>query len=384
MVEQIIRCIQTSRRSRSFEVKWPDFDSSHNSILPESEMKNCAGLLKQSLLDNKLKPTYWKGDGLLGASNKTKDQSSPINHNRNIWMNARQVIDYYNKYRPKHITLKLESFTTRTKLNLDKLYLIKLSNHCYIGLYKSEEDQFHLVDGTNDCLNDLNAQDRLKLTLKRDIKLLKFNQQDKVDHCGSSADIMSEQDDDNNEYMVEEIVKVIYNKTKTRRSFEVKWKDFDSSQNSILSENQMKNCAGLIRHFLLDSNLKPTYHRGDGKLGASLNKGINYNRSNWITPKQVIDYYNMYKPKYIQSKLEQFTTRSKLHQDKMYLIKLNSHCYINLYSSSEDKFLSADGTNDCIQDLKTQNKLKLMLEGSDGCANRPHPAIYICCSSDRK
>ena len=70
---------------------------------------------------------------------------------------------------------------------VDKIYFLKHGPHCYVLLYIAKENKAFIADGSNTFRTDQKIANEIKARLGVRLISVPFNQQLKIDHCGSSA-----------------------------------------------------------------------------------------------------------------------------------------------------------------------------------------------------
>lgn len=69
----------------------------------------------------------------------------------------------------------------------DGLHFLKHKGHCYVVLRKQNQDHGYIADGTNSLRKSREVQDELTEKLNFPLKSCSYEEQSRLDHCGSSA-----------------------------------------------------------------------------------------------------------------------------------------------------------------------------------------------------
>ena len=128
---------------------------------------------------------------LVGASG-----GKPKEHNQENWITMAEIlkditiIDRSSKRYKREINIEEFKGTLDTS---DKIYVIALGAHCLVGLYLFEEKKLVLADGGNKFIEDPETQRKLKRKISKPITIqaIPFNQQKKIDDCGTSAALLA-------------------------------------------------------------------------------------------------------------------------------------------------------------------------------------------------
>lgn len=165
--------------TRKFLVQWKDYSEDENSWEPEANMDGCIDILQDYLLKKKLPLS--RVPGLVGRSSKQTT-------NMRNWISIDVVMSEVERL--KNIDFKDVNIPLFFGHYLDKtgIYFVRHESHCFVVLYYEKNRVAFIADGDNLYRRDSETsnQVRILLDIKR-IRSCRYDQQVKVDHCGSSA-----------------------------------------------------------------------------------------------------------------------------------------------------------------------------------------------------
>ena len=168
-------------------IKWSFYKNSDNTWEPESNLAGSYRILKAYKTLKKLdggKPTC---EEMMGCAPNIK----PEDFNESVWCKLTDIVDRLNILRRKYDVghnLPLEVIRSELKPRSgDKLILVPMDSHCYVGLYIGHSKTCFLADGAN-FLHEAEAiKSTRHIFRKINVIRLHYRLQSKVDHCGSSA-----------------------------------------------------------------------------------------------------------------------------------------------------------------------------------------------------
>lgn len=173
---------QCGRQStRLFLIKWKGYPSSQNTWELEYHLDACFDVLQKYLKDNKLAPSTI--DGVIGAS-----KPNSIEFNEENWVSMKTIFDTLIKFKKLYfpnVDIDCENWISFE--GKDKIYLLRFQSHCYIILYYSQSKTGYIADGGNLFRTDEEISRSVRHLLKIRLFSCQYNQQEKIDHCGSSA-----------------------------------------------------------------------------------------------------------------------------------------------------------------------------------------------------
>lgn len=166
--------------------------------------------------------------------------------------------------------------------------------------------------------------------------------------------------DENYEH-VEQIItdRVVYRKGIRIRQFRVKWKGYDNSNNSWVSENDMDGCLDTLQSYLraVDKPLSKI----TGIVGARKRRG-KYNKKNWIHLNDILLLFDKYKKELYPKVIIDHSIWTKFDsKDEIYFLKYENHCFTMLYIHHKKMAFISDGDNSYINDQDTSLALKKTL-----------------------
>ena len=165
-----------------------------------------------------------------------------------------------------------------------------------------------------------------------------------LEPSGPPAEAESESEQ---EYDIEELVdcKVVNINDPSDRDWLVKWKGYESSENTWIPEKDLDKCGSLISKFIEahpDRKLVPTKHPTD--LNGSA--GININVRNWMSSQNILDLTK----RQLKTDLHVELYESLKSINSIYLLSQNNHMYVILFDKSTQTYYIADGDNKYIRD----------------------------------
>jgi hypothetical protein len=177
---------------RHFKVKWTGYRQL--SWLPEENLDGCLETLQDYCLKNGLALSTITGK--LGASSS---KQTALRHNPDNWVTVSDILNWVNAYRNakdfKDCNLEIEEYDYTRQYDLssltDRIFLIPLEQHCFVCYYRADTKFAMIADGSNDLFNSLKLQERLKGLLSFPFVACHFENQWKIDYCGSSAALLA-------------------------------------------------------------------------------------------------------------------------------------------------------------------------------------------------
>lgn len=177
---QIIR--RRGLTTRRFKIKWSKYNSNFNSWEPEKNLDGCIDILQKYLKDHKLEPST-----VVGLLGKSSSSGSNTRFNEKNWVSMDTIIEMYNKYknyRIRNFDLSAEEWTTFKDTGI---YFVRYERHCFVVLYLKPKNIGLIADGSNLFIKNIDTARELRKLLAIRLRSIRFNQQTKIDHCGSSA-----------------------------------------------------------------------------------------------------------------------------------------------------------------------------------------------------
>lgn len=177
-VEKILHHRLTSN-GRQFLVKWKGYEAKDNSWIPEESMDGCLDLLQSYLRQHGLPLT--KIEGLMGAT-----RGAQVNESN--WVSMNHLITEFNVFKLRYydtVSIKVHEWIDLP--DSDGLYFLNHMNHCFVLLFFKQRNLAFIADGGNSFHEDITVAQELKQLLNIRLISCKYNQQLKVDFCGSSA-----------------------------------------------------------------------------------------------------------------------------------------------------------------------------------------------------
>lgn len=169
-----------------YETKWKGYPSEQNTLELETSFVNAyKTLLSYKMNANLGEPTIKRRKGW-GALNT-------LRINPSIWKGAEDIIQEVKRYLTleHRDLLKIKVLKQGDPLERqDQIYLIDQGNHVLVGLHQVGENSITLADGGNAYLEDQEVRDWIKTWIQVPIRVVKFPNQTKVDHCASSAAVI--------------------------------------------------------------------------------------------------------------------------------------------------------------------------------------------------
>lgn len=181
-VEAILDC-RTKRTvkgtTRTFLVKWENYDESHNTWEPEHHLDGCLDLLHRFLKDKNLPVSTLRA--LLGSSD-------PDDGNIRNWVPTEGILAKIN------IWQNMRAYKTDLGCSVwdqfgseDSIFLLGHDHHCYVILFIAAKQIAIIADGRNSYIEDAAFQHELKSLLNINLAAVSYNYQFKADQCATSA-----------------------------------------------------------------------------------------------------------------------------------------------------------------------------------------------------
>lgn len=185
-VEKILDHIEDSE-GRVFQIKWKHCDEVTWEV--EENLDGCLNLLQAYCRRNDIAAS--KIEGKLGALSDSDDTDEDSTRN---FVTPSQIINIIQSCRSMGAYCTDLPIETKIKYdNKDKILIIGVKSHCYVMLYVAP-DRGYIADGLNSYIEDLVRRSLVNREIKATkltIKAIKFDQQVKVDHCGSSGALVA-------------------------------------------------------------------------------------------------------------------------------------------------------------------------------------------------
>lgn len=183
-VEKILDHKADQGTSRKFLIKWKNFSATESSWEPEAHLDGCLSTLQGYCEDNGI--PYSKIEGFVGAV----PDSSGLNDNN--WVKPSTIVSmikYFLDQRGHSNVIPVEVWDKLS--GEDTLYIVPLEGHCYVVLYYAKKGFGYIADGGNNFIKDRDVEEDLSQMMNLILVPRKFDQQHGVDHCGSSAVVLS-------------------------------------------------------------------------------------------------------------------------------------------------------------------------------------------------
>lgn len=100
------------------------------------------------------------------------------------------ILDKFTKLKRlyfKEVEIKATIFNGTIDKNMDCLYFIKYMSHCFVVIFLKDKQYGIIADGTKQYLIDNDTRIGIRTILKIRLSHREYNQQLKIEHCGSSA-----------------------------------------------------------------------------------------------------------------------------------------------------------------------------------------------------
>ena len=171
---------------REFLVEWKNCPVRRGSQVnvrswePEKNLDGCLDLLQHYCMT--------KGIPLSGVQGLLGADPDEEGFNEKNWITMKTILTKFadvRKWLKTRSTLKASEWTGFG--NQDELFFIRHDHHCFVLLYISEKRLAYIADGGNVYRTNQQVANELKQRLKIRLVSLEFNQQLKIDHCGSSS-----------------------------------------------------------------------------------------------------------------------------------------------------------------------------------------------------
>lgn len=183
-VEKILshRSVMRGRRVfRSFQIKWVGYEKTDWE--PEWHLDGCLDTLQDYLRKEGLEYSHIKG--IVGATNS---KEKCLTYTLENWVPMERILEKFqqmkDKYFPKSTINAVIGHDIGSK---DMIHFIQYQSHCIVLLYDHNKNIAHISDGNNLYLNDIEFCRDIKALLRIRIRACSYDQQTKIDHCGSSA-----------------------------------------------------------------------------------------------------------------------------------------------------------------------------------------------------
>lgn len=184
-VEKIINHKIHGNGTRSFHVKWKNYRSSN--WLPEVHLDGCLDTLQK----------YCKTNGLLYSALEAKLGSTTrtLEEDESNFVTISKVIDVVSVFRTmKAYQTNLDIGRLPEFDNGDKIFIFGVERHCYVLLYLAP-NRGYIADGLNSYLDMPSRRPEVDQVIQApdslNIKAIRFDQQIKSDHCGSSGALIT-------------------------------------------------------------------------------------------------------------------------------------------------------------------------------------------------
>lgn len=172
---------------RFFLIEWkncPISKRNKNNVCtwePEEYLDGCLDLLQQYCRKNKL--PYSKITALLGAPSRNAKV------NRKNWISSKQLLQNFKSsieyMKQAHRDIEIDLW--RSFNDKDGIYFLPYDFHCFVLLYINAKKFAFIADGGNLYRSDRKLAKEIRNLLQIRLISCVFDQQTKLDHCGSSA-----------------------------------------------------------------------------------------------------------------------------------------------------------------------------------------------------
>lgn len=166
-----------------FEIKWKNCDEITWEV--EENLDGCLNMLQSYYRRNDISAS--KIEGKLGAV--TDDDETTRN-----FVTPTQILNIIQSCRTMGAYQTDLPIEKKPKYNnKDKLSELGVKSHCYVMLHIAS-DEGYIADGLNSYIEDLARRSLVNREIEAaelTIKAIKFDQQVKVDHCGSSGALVA-------------------------------------------------------------------------------------------------------------------------------------------------------------------------------------------------
>lgn len=164
---------------RSFLIRWQGYQPKDDTWEVEEHLDGAYDLLQTYCQTNKL--VWSEIDGVVGS---TESDAPELN-----WIKMSRVVTICEKFKAKYFKdYEITISVFKGDLPETGIYLVRHEGHCFVVLYYKQQDLAYVADGGNQfaICSETNLRVRKRLNVSR-IKICRFNQQTKEDHCASSA-----------------------------------------------------------------------------------------------------------------------------------------------------------------------------------------------------
>lgn len=168
----------------AYRIRWEGYGAKDDSWLREEALAMSYDLLEAYKSEHNLGPPII--EPILGAIRPTK-------WNPSLWNTPGRIITAVRGYLRKEFRnlLPINVIKRGDELgNQDSLYLIRYSNHAIVGFYSASDNTLTVADGENCYLDCPEAKAWLESWIDIPIKAIRFQNQNRADHCASSAAII--------------------------------------------------------------------------------------------------------------------------------------------------------------------------------------------------
>lgn len=163
----------------SYLVSWKGYPRSEDTWEPAKNLNNCNAILKKFHLERgimvpKIRPLVGASDG--------------VPNNERNWVSIGDII--------KRISILRNMDRYKSDLEVeewnefgcvDRIYIMRHDFHCYVLLHLPRRNMCYIADGSNKFLENVQTRFEIRRILRIPLQHLRFEQQTKADHCGSSA-----------------------------------------------------------------------------------------------------------------------------------------------------------------------------------------------------